>query len=518
MKKLIANYSFNKTAKTVTFSDYATISLARVLLITNVNTGAILYNFADPASGGTIAGNVLTLEYDTSSMSNSDALQIYYDDADAAQKVIGAGADIDRVGFAKAVTNNVDTSWGGIIGSIATGMGVNQTGGNLVLTSGTTARSETIIRSLKQYIGGVRLRVRSTLSQRIVNNSFFVELVDVIGDNLAYNITSATTLVVTIPNNPFTAANVGQSVFAGNFVGTGTWLSGRYTIASVSGNDVTFTVASFAAGTGTLSLFGWNYYHLLYDGTTATNAKFDTQRRGYNTGDTTATINTTASPGHLAIITGNDMMSMLSDQLVASNTAVRHTVRASRDENVPDDTSLYLQIRMANGSTAPATTTTWTIGMVAVSEFSPLDMTLQDLRQTTNTPIPVDILRSVGLTTSTAVTSTPATGTTYNVVTTAAALAAAVKASAGNLYEITLSNPTATAAYAKLYNKATAPAPATDVPVQTIPVPANSQVSVQYGAVGKRFATGIAIGVTAAIGATDTAATVAGIQINATYI
>lgn len=276
-----------------------------------------------------------------------------------------------------------------------------------------------------------------------------------------------------------------------------------------------------SSDTGTLSLFGWNYYHLVYDGTTATQAKFDTQRRGYNTGDTTATINTTASPGHLAIITGNDMMALLSDQLVASATGVRHTVRASRDENVPDDTRLYLQIRMANGSTAPASQTTWTIGMVAVSEYSPLDTTVQDLRQTTLTPIPVDILRSVNLTTSTTVTANQGTlqaGTNYNAVTTASTNGASVKASAGNLFELSLSNPTATPIYVKLYNKASAPTVGTDVPVKTIPVPANTDVQVAFGSQGKRFATGLAIAATGAIGATDTTNAVAGVQINGTYI
>lgn len=524
MKRLVTNYTFNAAAKTVTLPDFTAISLNRLLLITNVTDGAIIYNFADPALGATVATNVATLEYDTTGMDNADSLQIWYDDPNESMTVVGAGADIDRVGFTKAITNNVDSDWGGLIGGIATGMGVNQTGGNLVITSGTTARAETIIRSLKRYTGGIRLRVRSTLSQRIANNNFFVELVDLVGDGLAYNITSATTMVVTFPTgtNPFTNANVGQSMYAGNFAGTGTWLSGRYAIASVSGDTVTFTVAAFSAGTGTLSLFGWNYYHLVYDGTTATQAKFDTQRRGYNTGDTTATINTTASPGHLAMITGNDMMAILSDQLVATATGNRQSIRASRDENVPDDAQLYLQIRVANGSTAPATTTTWTIGMVAVSEYEPVDMTLQDIRQTTSPNVPVRIVES-GVTqpvsgTVTANQGTLQAGTNYNAVTTAGTNAASIKASAGNVMEGTISNPTATAIYVKLYNKASAPTVGTDVPILTIPVAAGATVPLNFGLVGKRFATGIAIAATAAAAATDTAAAVAGVQINLTYI
>lgn len=115
-------------------------------------------------------------------------------------------------------------------------------------------------------------------------------------------------------------------------------------------------------------------------------------------------------------------------------------------------------------------------------------------------------------------TTTPANGSTYNAVTTASTNAAAPKTSGGNLYEITVSNPTATAAYVKLYNKASAPTVGTDVPVLTIPAPAGATQQLEFGAVGKRFATGIAIACTAAAVATDTAVAVAGVQINATYI
>ena len=319
---------------------------------------------------------------------------------EVAQLVRQVPQDIDRIGFTKAISNNVDIEWGALVGSIGTGMSVNQTGGNLVITSGTTARSETIIRSNDSWIGGVRLRARSTLSQRIVNNNFFVELVDVIGDGLTYTISSATVLVVTIPSNPFTAENVGQSVYVGLFSGTGTFLSGRYPIASVSGNDVTFTVSGFAAGTGTCSVFGHSYYQLIYTGTTPTNANFDTQRNGYATGATVATINTTATPGHLAIITGNDVVATFADQLVASAIAIQQTIRANRVENIPDDKNLRLQIRVQNGSTAPSSNTTWTIGFVSVSHYANTDVAIQDVRpMTVSNALPVEIMRGVALAT-----------------------------------------------------------------------------------------------------------------------
>lgn len=116
------------------------------------------------------------------------------------------------------------------------------------------------------------------------------------------------------------------------------------------------------------------------------------------------------------------------------------------------------------------------------------------------------------------VTVTPVTGTAYSLVTLASTNAGVVKGSAGTLYEITVSNATATATWVKLYNKATAPTVGTDVPVLTIPAAAGACVALNLGALGKRFPTGIAIAVTAAAVASNTGVAVAGCQIHGTYL
>lgn len=96
--------------------------------------------------------------------------------------------------------------------------------------------------------------------------------------------------------------------------------------------------------------------------------------------------------------------------------------------------------------------------------------------------------------------------------------ATSTKTSAGSLLELTISNPTATAAYFKVYNKATAPTVGTDVPVLTIPVGAGALQALNFGWLGKRFTTGIAWAVTGAAADTDTSVTVAGIHIHGTYV
>lgn len=75
----IGSYTFNKTNKTITFTDCGALTLDNILLITNVTDHIILYNFADTTTTGTMTNNVLTLAYNTSTMSDTDNLQIYID-------------------------------------------------------------------------------------------------------------------------------------------------------------------------------------------------------------------------------------------------------------------------------------------------------------------------------------------------------------------------------------------------------------------------------------------------------
>lgn len=289
--------------------------------------------------------------------------------------------------FNAAIASGVNTAFWKLV---ATGSGqtVAQTGGNLSLAAGTTTNSETIIRSLGFYSNAMNFKWQTTLSQRIANNNFYVELVDVIGDGLAMTVNSATSVTITFPSTTLTdgstlsSANVGQFMYIGNVSSVSGAIPGRYAIASVSGAAVTFTVAGWpASGTGTASVFGWNYYQTVYNGTTATNINFDTQRTGYNSGFTTATINTTASPGHYSIINTEDDAVTYLDQLTASSTTAESTVRASRVVNVPNyNVPLYIQIRSVNGSTAPASTTTWTLNVVNLDAYTPMTVGISNVK------------------------------------------------------------------------------------------------------------------------------------------
>jgi hypothetical protein len=85
MKKLITGYQFLASSKIVNFppSLYGPqnpVNLESLLLITNVSSGQIIYNFADSAATGAVnSTSGFLLGYNTTSMSNTDKLQIFYD-------------------------------------------------------------------------------------------------------------------------------------------------------------------------------------------------------------------------------------------------------------------------------------------------------------------------------------------------------------------------------------------------------------------------------------------------------
>jgi hypothetical protein len=114
--------------------------------------------------------------------------------------------------------------------------------------------------------------------------------------------------------------------------------------------------------------------------------------------------------------------------------------------------------------------------------------------------------------------TTPVSPTGHTSVTTASTNAVSLKAAGGNLYSILLSNVSASTIFYKIYNKASAPTVGTDVPIATIPVPAGSTVTHEYGFTGLRCSLGIAAAATGAAAATDTTSSAAGMQIVVAYL
>ena len=96
--------------------------------------------------------------------------------------------------------------------------------------------------------------------------------------------------------------------------------------------------------------------------------------------------------------------------------------------------------------------------------------------------------------------------TSHNLNAAATTNATSVKTSAASLYSLFATNTGAAVRYLKLYNKASAPTVGTDTPVLTIPIPAGGLVNPPLGAMGIRFATGLAFAITTGAADSDTAA------------
>jgi hypothetical protein len=429
---------------------------------------------------------------------------------------LNGGEELRKYGFDKVIASGIDPLVGTVI---ATGSGqtVSQSAGNLVITAGTTINSETIIRLNGVCSPEFTAKINHILSQRNANNNFFFELVDVIGDGLAITIVSATSVTVTIPNNPFTAQNIGQSMYLGAYVGTGVFVPGRYAINAVAGNVVTFTVAGFTAGVGTCSAFGWNYHQLRYTGTTATNVDYDTQRNGWASGfGTPVTINTTAAPGHIAMLTNEQSGAMFTDATPLQSGILRANLqRSTRNANVPfSDAQMRLQIRAVNGTSAP-TATTWTIDLVELQARSSQSISVKEI-DICNTRQPLPVVLNNDSNIGTIVNAgTPTAPTNYFLNSAATTNINSITATTTGVQAIHATNIGATVAFVKLYNKASAPVLASDIPEMIITVPAAvagvpGTASLPIGFSGHRFPLGLGIAITGAVADTDATAVALG--------
>lgn len=288
---------------------------------------------------------------------------------------IAAGSAAYRESFSDVLASSWGTEWMRI--QLGTGMTMSQGSGNGVINSGTTANAETVMRLPRQLTGPFSLRGKVTLSQRIANNNFFIELVDMIGDGLECTINSAISITVKLPVGypNMSAMDVGKSFTVGVISGAA-GIPGRFPVASVdtTGRFVNLTVAGWpASGSCTVSAWGLNSYRNLYTSTTATNVTFDIQREGWASGDSTLTINTTAS-GHVFSINSEDVSATYMD---AASNVLTWVQRGQRTENIPSpDVPLVLQVRALNGTTNPASTTAFTIGFLTLERFASQEVTI----------------------------------------------------------------------------------------------------------------------------------------------
>ena len=482
-------------------------------------------------SGAATETTLVAVEVDTTAIATSTsgingklaalATRVLDNEASGAP-VRAIGQEIWNVSFSEVGASVISNQF--VTPQTGTGVSYSQASGALAIVAGTTANAEFFTRSVQNWRPALRLKFSIVSSQRIANNNLAVMLADLVGEGLTVTINSATSITVAQAGHAFTSTSVGQFVQVGRIVGAA-GVPGRYAIASVvAGTSYNLTVAGWpASGSCTATIFGHSYVRNLVTGTTATNISVDAQRRGWAQGDTTATINTTASPGTIITceLTGREVF--WADQLRASTTSPTVAVRANRVENIPDDNlDLYLFIWSFNGTTAPASSTTWTMSFCTVEKFANMPVYIQGNRaQGAMNPLPVTQSGTVtvsGTVTANIGTGSIAAGTNLigdvghqyrgsatgaasgaHLVSAATTNATIVKGSAGRVLGWALANTNAAWRYVKLHNQITTPTAGTGV-VRTIAIPPNGLAQMKLEG-GITFATGI--GLTTVTGSAD---------------
>jgi hypothetical protein len=362
-------------------------------------------------SGAATETTLAAVEVDTSSIATSAsaingklaALSTRVLDNEASGAPVRAiGQEIWNVSFSEVGASVISSQFQ--TPTIGTGVSYSQASGALNIVAGTTTNAEFFTRSVQNWRGAMRLKFSIVASQRVVNNNLAVMLADLVGEGLTVTINSATSITVTQAGHAFTSTSVGQFVHIGRIVGAA-GVPGRYAIASVvAGTSYTLTVAGWpASGSCTATIFGHSYVRNLITGTTATAINVDAQRRGWAQGDTAATINTTASPGTIITceLTGREVF--WADQLRATTTTPTVAVRANRVENIPDDNlDLYLFVWSFNGTTAPASSTTWTMSFLSIEKFANMPVYIQGNRANgAMNPLPMSVTSGTVTTVST---------------------------------------------------------------------------------------------------------------------
>lgn len=179
MKILLENYTFNAATKQVTFVTSVSVSLENILLITNVTRNTIIYNFANPAQGGTIASNVLTLTYNTTTMADADRLQIFLDmgETEALDSTVQSTNELltqvveqtmilkrlTRILESNSVVDSaqrqriiVDSITGGTLSNVSIGSGTITTVGNLQQINAMSPFEFNIVASRNAYANLIR--------------------------------------------------------------------------------------------------------------------------------------------------------------------------------------------------------------------------------------------------------------------------------------------------------------------------------------------------------------------------
>jgi hypothetical protein len=348
--------------------------------------------------------------------------------------------------------------------AVSTGNGT--TGSYLLISSGTTINAETIVRSKDIFSLPLRLAAFVTASQRIANQEFFVELIEVDA--------AGAPVVGTSQTNAGTSPNHASVKFDG-ISATSALMTAR------SGDAPEFVSAATTITTTAPTGTGPNWFP-------------------------SGLVELQVSGEHVQLL-------QAPVDTLAAATAARRITQAA-----PDPEALYkLQIRARNLGTAPATSTDWRVHAIRLFDYTRLDVNViggpghgaaasavavnvagGTLALSAGTNLAGDIgvqyrANAIG------------GGTPANVNSPATPAAQSLKAGAGRITSYDLSNVAAQPRYLKVFNTAGAVVLGTTPAAFEIAIPAG-QTKTLGPAGGIALTAGIQIAVTGARGLTDATA------------
>jgi DNA-binding transcriptional regulator YbjK len=175
MRVLFKEYTFDPILKQITFNSSDLIELPNVLLITNVTSNVVIYNFASSALGGSLSQNVLTLDYNTAAMASTDELQIFLDLYGSPASEPTLAALNDQIALMKRLLqllNPIATQdsanrqrvvvEGSTIVAQASAANLNANVGNIASLGGVDARFQFLDQARTTYATSIRSNLKST--------------------------------------------------------------------------------------------------------------------------------------------------------------------------------------------------------------------------------------------------------------------------------------------------------------------------------------------------------------------
>ena len=332
------------------------------------------------------------------------------------------------------------SKWDSVIGK---GMALTATNG-LVITTGTTVNAESYILSKDVFTIPMRVSVGLTLSQRIINQGFYIELVSV---------------------NPVTLVPDGKNIAAWKFDGTSaTSNQYRVTNSGATPADSAYITTTTTGGGGLFEIEvftdeAW-FHSNIVDSSNARSASF---RK------------------HLRIPDPNALYKLRIRALNSATAPALSTTMTVSYVAIDDYAEMTAEITAGRGQGSVGQS----MGVQVLNAMS-----IASNQMITLNPQPA----GGGFSTAGKLRSLASTN------------ALTIKGSSAMLASMQGFNLAATNRFLKLYNKVSTPVPGTDTPIAIITLPPNQSFKVDIPAMGWRFPLGLGIAITGGISDSDVTA------------